>query len=140
LPAGVLRQVVVGTHATAASSSSATYADTGLTASITPSSTSNKILVLVFQAGVAKDTANTGVNLKLLRGSTDLITFAVGAGGTGSAATNTVGTQATAYLDSPASVSAVAYKTQFASSAGLANASVQAQSDTSVIVLLEVQG
>ena len=52
LPAGVggkVLQVVENTTTTGVSASVAGYTDTGLSASITPSSTSNKILVLVFQ-------------------------------------------------------------------------------------------
>jgi hypothetical protein len=46
LPAGSVLQVVQGTYATETVTSSATYVTTGLTASITPSSSSSKILVL----------------------------------------------------------------------------------------------
>ena len=50
LPAGVggkVLQVVNAHTGTQATSNSTTYADTGLTATITPSSTSSKILVLM---------------------------------------------------------------------------------------------
>jgi len=45
--AGAILQVVQATYSTEVGSSSATYADTGLTASITPSSSSNKVLVMI---------------------------------------------------------------------------------------------
>ena len=54
LPAGSVLQVVNTTYSTYSTFSSSTYADTGLTASITPSSSSNKILVLVHITGMGK--------------------------------------------------------------------------------------
>jgi hypothetical protein len=47
LGSGAVLQVVNATYSTYTSSSSSTFADTGLTASITPSATSSKILVIV---------------------------------------------------------------------------------------------
>ena len=47
IPTGKILQVVQDTLTSQFSTSSSTYADTGLTASITPSSTSNKILILL---------------------------------------------------------------------------------------------
>ena len=64
--AGAVVQVVNATYNTQASSTSTSYADTGLTASITPSSASNKVLVLFSQAGCHKAGGNTHGRLKLL--------------------------------------------------------------------------
>ena len=50
LPSGVggkVLQVVTGTYATSATTSSGTFSSTGLSASITPSSVSSKILILI---------------------------------------------------------------------------------------------
>ena len=44
---GKILQVVNATYSTQTTSSSSTYADTGLSASITPSSSSSKVLVIV---------------------------------------------------------------------------------------------
>ena len=63
---GSVLQVVNGSTYTKVSSTSSTYADTGLSASITPSSTSNKVLVIVNQF-LIKSTHNTYGGLKLLR-------------------------------------------------------------------------
>ena len=46
---GKVLQVVMGTTNTAASTGSATYTDTGLSATITPSATSSKVLAMVNQ-------------------------------------------------------------------------------------------
>ena len=115
LPAGSVLQVVNATYGTETANNSPTYADTGLTASITPSSSSNKILVLVSQNGIGKDSAgNTKVAIKLLRGSTSILHIEGIASATGSTATNFIGGVSTSYLDSPATTSLVTYKTQFA--------------------------
>ena len=136
--AGNILQVVNATYSTQVSNSSSTYADTGLTATITPTSASSKILVLVSQEGCGKDTGNTWVALKLLRGSTDLIKFEGQAGYTGGTANNSVGGCSCCYLDSPATISPVAYKTQLSSGGNGASAFVQASSAVSTITLLEV--
>ena len=46
MPAGHIVQTVQSTYATQTSSTSSSFVATGLTASITPSSTANKILIL----------------------------------------------------------------------------------------------
>jgi hypothetical protein len=137
-PAGSVLQVVNATYSTQTSSSSSTYADTGLTASITPTSSSNKILVLVDVAGIYKFSSDTGCSLKLLRNSTDLIVFAEEAGYTGSVLTNLVGTQSCNYLDSPSTTSATTYKVQFKSASNSATVRVQAISAVSTITLMEI--
>jgi hypothetical protein len=112
---GKVLQVVSATTATEASSSSTSYADTNLTATITPTASTSKILVLVSQNGCYKDSGNAGnsLRIKLLRGSTDLVLFADGLGYTGVADGNIVSASAN-YLDNPATTSATTYKTQFA--------------------------
>jgi hypothetical protein len=129
-------QVVSANYSTQASTTSATYADTGLTASITPSSTSSKILVIVHQNGVARN-GNAGVNLKLFRNTTDLShIFAFDAGKNVTNGDNYVGTCSTTYLDSPATISATSYKTQFSSSGS--TGFVQTGSAASTITLMEI--
>ena len=130
-------QVVSATNSTEAAKVNNTYADTGLTVSITPSSTSSKILVLVSQNGIFK-TGNTGVSCKLVRGATDLSTFATGAGLTSTAADNGVGSASCIYLDSPATVAATTYKTQFMSTSNTATAIVQYASTMSTITVFEI--
>ena len=130
-------QVVNATSATETASSTGTYADTTLTATITPQSTSSKILVLVSQNGIFKS-GNTGVNLRLLRGATAISTFAVNAGLTSTTADNNIGGISLCYLDSPSTTSATTYKTQLFSSSGIAVAIVQYASTMSTITLMEI--
>jgi hypothetical protein len=133
-------QVVVGNYNTQAISSSASLADTGLTATITPSSTSSKILILAMQNGVLKDagSTNNAVNLALLRGATQLLIVPeIGKNNTSSLAIH--GSVPMFWLDAPATTSAVTYKTQFACNGGGANgAYVQYLNVQSVIILCEV--
>jgi hypothetical protein len=136
---GKVLQVVYGSTTTQTSNSTSVYADTTLSATITPTLATSKVLVLVSQNGVSKDINNTGVQLKLLRGATDILTFA----GT-VCFTNTVTRNDAAascgYLDSPATTSATTYKTQFASRTNVAAVQVQVAGgdDTSTMILIEI--
>ena len=137
--AGNILQVVSATYSTQTTNSSTTFADTGLTATITPTSASSKILVLVSHAGCAKLTSNTGIGLRLLRGATVIVTdFSGSASYTNSTAGNYVGAVTVNFLDSPAAVSSVTYKTQFNSNQGTAATYIQADNSTSTITLMEV--
>jgi len=142
LPAGVggkVLQVVQGTTSTEVTHSTS-YADTGLSASITPSSTSNKILVLVNQHCYVQ--GNQGMSLKLLRDSTAIYTPAQSYMlyiETADAHIRTY--QSYNVLDTPSSTSSLTYKTQ-----GIAyNSSYDVKTQragrwTSYITLMEVAG
>ena len=133
-------QVVYAQYATQVNTSLATYVDTGLSATITPSSTSSKILVMVNQNGAGKTSGNAGqgARLKLFRGATDIGVFAYEIGYTGSSIDNYGNSCSYNLLDSPATTSATTYKTQFAGTVAAASAVVQALSSVSQIVLLEI--
>jgi hypothetical protein len=127
-------QVVSSGNAIVASSTSATYADTGLFASITPQSTSSLILV-VWSQDMFNSGSGTGVGVRLVRGSTVLDTIIDMT--YGSASSNVQQGTAT-YLDTPSSVSALTYKTQYARTAGGGTAFVQPNNNRSSILLFEV--
>jgi hypothetical protein len=136
---GKVLQVVNATYNTAASTASASYSDTGLTATITPTLNTSKILVLIDQNGCKKGNTDTGMNLKLLRGSTDILTnIVVTGGGTDGGGTNNYGSVSASYLDSPATTSATTYKTQFNSNQASSYTQVQTSSSNSTITLLEI--
>ena len=139
LPAGSVLQVVSATYSTTTSNSTSTYADTGLTATITPKFSSSKILVLVSQNGLYKTTANTqnAISLKLQRSGTDVNVFAIYAGYTNTALELHYGSS-TNYLDSPATTSATIYKTQFKNVSNTASVACQQDGDTSTITLMEI--
>ena len=132
LPAGSVLQVVSTTKTDTQASTSAAFIDiTGLSASITPSSASNKVLVL-WSVNGSQAVAVSAVYLKLLRNSTDI---AIGTGSMGSRIPCSSGIASSAasilaspasgnFLDSPASTSSVTYKLQIAATAGSALAYV----------------
>ena len=139
---GKVMQVVYGSTSTSASSSSTTFADTNLTATITPTSASNYILVFVSQSETIKSAGNSqnGIALKLKRGTTDLCFFAWNNLYTNVADTN-VGNAGVVYKDSPATTSATTYKTQFANTVAAASVAVQdagVGAVLSTIILMEV--
>ena len=72
---GKILQVIGASVNTETSSSSTTYADTNLTAAITPASSSNKVLVLVNQNSIGKNSSDNAGKIQLLRGSTALNMF-----------------------------------------------------------------
>tara|TARA_E500000318_G_scaffold42910_2_gene40933 strand:- start:79 stop:576 length:498 start_codon:yes stop_codon:yes gene_type:complete len=142
LPAGSVLQVVQGTVATDVTSSGGSAVDTGLTASITPSSTSNKILVLVMQNlytfGGGLD---SGVAMSLLRDSTEIYgalghsMYIVNNGGNAEIINN----PQINYLDSPSTTSSITYKIRMSGTAG-ATAIANWNNNTSTIILMEIAG
>jgi hypothetical protein len=138
-PAGSVLQVIQTTYSTQTSNSTAAYADTGLTASITPSSSSNKILVIANQMGVRKIN-DTSVNFNLSRGGVNIGDFVTFVAGTSSATEMDVGSCVFTFLDSPVTTSSITFKTQFLSRSGGAAVSVQYLSATSTMTLMEIKG
>jgi hypothetical protein len=142
---GKVLQVVNVTNSTNTTSASSSFADTGLSASITPSSASSKVLVIVHTAGVGKYSTNsqTAIALKLLRGATDLIRFEDIGTYTGTAVENYIGSISTTYLDSPATTSSTTYKTQLANRAASGTVIINATyggglNPSSTITLMEI--
>ena len=134
---GKVLQVVNGTTSTVTSSSSTTYVDTTLTATITPTLATSKILVLIAQQ-VSKNSNNAAnsVNMATFRDATKILEH-LDIGYTGTAIF-TVDMYSINYLDSPATTSATTYKTQFRNSVASTNVTVQPNSSTSSITLLEI--
>ena len=141
-------QVVQGTSTTQTSNTTDTYADANLSASITPSSSTSKVLVLVSQShrivsSINNISADIGV-IRLLRAATSIFET-----------DNLLGVQAACpsgdvilyhwlnpivYLDSPATTSSITYKTQMKLrlTGGARQIYSQYNSTTSTITLLEI--
>ena len=138
--AGRVLQVVQGTYSVETTYSTSTLTDSGLTATITPSSSSNKILVQVHQNGIGKDGSNTRQQIALLRGAS-VLAYAVYQGGqTNTTAVNYLGSASISYLDSPSTTSATTYKTQIASGANTAQVygQIGGGNTVSTITLMEI--
>ena len=131
-------QIVEGTYSTQTSSSSSTFADTGLTASITPKATANKVLVLVQHTANFKTSGSSdaSMQMQLVRGATNLNTQKWGY--TNNSAVDQIGGLHFSYLDSPNTTSSTTYKTQFLSEANRSTVYVQQGNTTSRILLIEV--
>lgn len=124
MPSGSIIQVVQAVKTdTFTSSANLTWTDiTGMTATITPSSTSSKIMVEINMFGVFWTMGYNGCILRLLKNGTN-----VGGGDAASNRSSCIGTQAFGnaskpdagmmysykWIDSPSSTSALTYKIQF---------------------------
>ena len=142
MPTGSVLQVVENVYSTASQTGSGSMTDTGLTATITPSSTSSKILVMVNQPlTVSTDTSvSRDIAFSICRGSTEITA------GTGDAKADS-GTHQKfpAYnslkkLDSPNTTSAVTYKTRFKVNAGSCDVYAQQHGGSSTMILMEIAG
>ena len=115
LPAGSVIQVVSSEQASDSNNTTQTFSDIGLSANITPSSASSKILVTAIVNGVHKTQAQLNqLQLRLMRDSTSLGEFATEAcHSDGHLVHMGIGTGgATSALDSPNTTSQVTYKVQ----------------------------
>lgn len=138
---GVVLQVVNATYGTRVTSSTNTWIDTGLTATITPKFSTSKILVLISQNDVLKQTNNCYAGFRILRGATTIITIATSVCFTNTTTINTTSVS-TSYLDSPATTSATTYKLQFNSQDNNASVAVNdsISANASTITLMEIAG
>jgi hypothetical protein len=133
---GKVLQVVGASTVSFVANSTTTLADTGLSASITPSSASSKIVVLINQVCFKSNgNINNGIKIDVQRNGTSIAGYDY-LGFTGTAIelyTN----YALSYLDSPATTSAITYKTQFANYNASAEVRVNGGGRSS-IVLMEI--
>lgn len=144
--AGKILQVVQATTTTATTVTGTTLTDTNITASITPSSSSSRILVLVsatVQMYSSGSVNQIGMGMNLLRGST--VVFEDNANGEGWYITTSytgyhqlAGIQTITYVDSPATTSSTTYKVQIKASTASGTAKTSDNSRTSSIILMEV--
>ena len=142
---GKVLQVVQATTSTRVDVASTSYTDSGLSASITPTLSTSKILVLVNQWVYSyRNAVENGGQYRLVRGSTAVwnaptgVTFGSYSGG--SADTEIQTNLNVNYLDSPATTSSITYKTQGTvfTTANSAMTSFQKVTNTSTITLMEI--
>jgi hypothetical protein len=141
---GKVLQVVQGIKTGTATTSSTSFSDTGITATITPSSTNSKILAFVNVNNCRKagGNNNSGIRMILLRGATTIYNMGSIIAYTNTTGQNDCGSIDGVYLDSPATTSATTYKVQFASNVAATSIDINnynAVDDTqSSITLLEI--
>jgi hypothetical protein len=139
----LITQVVQGSTTTQANMGGTTYADTNLTASITPTSSSSKILVLINQYFTFRTatTAERQAFYRIMRDSTELVTNIYNKYQTNNSNEDREGKVAVfSYLDSPNTTSSVTYKTQHKLNLSAADLYAQHDGTTSFITLLEIVG
>ena len=140
IPTGSVVQVVSSATTTTTTTTSTSFVDTALSASITPSSSSNKILVIVTGNVIVNDLGNNygDAFANITRGSTEIATNRVAINFGGTAWTDYISSLSLSYLDSPSTTSSTTYKVRIATS----NSSViyPATSQTGTITLLEIKG
>ena len=144
---GKILQVVTANISSQVAIASTSYTDTGITAAITPSSTSSKILVMVAieYTAYADNNGEIKSNARIVRGSSDVFQSVsvlgsqVGTGNSGYQ--QTWGTLPLSYLDSPSSTSAITYKVTAKNIRTSGNRQLKINHDgngTSTITLMEV--
>jgi len=138
LPAGTggkVLQVVQDTMSSdiTTTSGNSTQVDTGLDANITPSSASNKILIMVTHPQ-ARKTGDNALEIQLCRNTT-VIYDNIGNYDT-SDAQQITDVIHFSYVDSPNTTSAINYKTRFAST----SATIYGATSPSNIILMEIAG
>jgi hypothetical protein len=132
LPAGTIRQVVNGTISTTQSTSSASAQNSGLTASITPASTSNKVFITISSV-CGQNYSGRSEFLYVYKNGAQVFKYEL--------FLNTVSTipLTITYLDSPATTSSTSYALWY-SADGLGPAFVSGGNTVSSITLMEVVG
>ncbi len=139
LPAESILQVVHGSTTTAVTNNTGTFATTGLSASITPTSSSNKIAIMATINGLFTGGTTTSAKLELRRGSTSLVIPQYFAG-YDTASTDNQRNIPVFELDNPGSTSATVYEIFFLRASGSGNCIAQQNNSESTIMLMEIKG
>lgn len=136
---GKVLQVVSTSNTTQVGISTGTFTDTGITATITPTLSTSKILVMVSGSLYADISSVVAAKYRLLRDATTVLDL----NGTGSAfywagVTAAKTNIPITYLDSPATTSATTYKVQGALGTGGSTTAWQESGAPSTITLMEI--
>jgi hypothetical protein len=139
---GKVLQVVTATYSTNKTITSTSFTDTDLTATITPTLATSKILVMTYIPYIIiKDAADPGGDFQLLRGATSIalnqpaLNAATSSGQTAIAGANNI-----SILDDPATTSATTYKVQGKVFSSASNSSIRSSynNQKSTIILMEI--
>jgi hypothetical protein len=139
LPTGSVLQVVNAAYNTTSTTTSSSFSPTGLTASITPTSASSKILVITGGCDAATVSPASGVKLALYRNTTQLTQYTNNIPYQGSGGSFYItGAPSITYLDSPATTSSVSYSVYYAAQTGGTTVTMQRDNTTATITLMEI--
>jgi hypothetical protein len=148
-PSGKVLQVVQTVYSTEKAIASTSYTDTDLSASITPSSATSKVLVIVSQQVIQTRSAQdiAGMAIRIYRGATSVYEvagtdnlYAQYMRATGATAAQLSSILSLVYLDSPSTTSATTYKTmaRLENTTSSANSKFQTAGASSSITLIEI--
>jgi hypothetical protein len=144
---GKVLQVVQQVLTTNTTVASTTFTDSGLTLSITPSSTSSKIMVIAsVQFGYYRGVNAAGGSLNIMRGATQVLEtngMRVYVNNNANNAAANSAMQSLVYLDSPSTTSSTTYKVQMKSESTAQSAFCEINGDdygtaTSTLTLMEI--
>jgi hypothetical protein len=136
---GKIGQVVYGQTGTQVSSSSNSYVDTGITATITPSATSSTIQIFVGIMGLqSAGASNARMDFQILRAGSGITTSGANMWDQSGNNTHRNGGFAMNFKDSPSSTSSLIYKVQFKAVEGTCEVQRDGNSGFSTITLIEV--
>lgn len=133
---GKVLQVVHQTFTTQTTTTSSTYADLGLTATITPSAATSK--VLLFASIQGQKTSDGNLGLKYFRGATEISMIGNLYGTTGNSNYVNFGSVSISALDEPNTTSATTYKFQFNNEYASGTTTVNAGGGDSSLTLMEI--
>ena len=142
---GKVLQVVTATYSTPTTITTTTFTDSGLSASITPSAATSKILVFIQQPYEAyRLTDQVGIGYQIVRGATNIVTTAKDNNwiyvGSGANAAQMKFSPTLMYMDSPSSTSSLTYKSQWAliNTGNTGTLIMQTNNDVASITLMEI--
>jgi hypothetical protein len=138
---GKVLQVVSASTTTSTTITSTSFTDSGLTATITPTLATSKILILIMQPNLSYRAARGfKIDSQILRGATQIalndnfLRFLIQTSNEADIGYNSTFT----FLDSPATTSATTYKTQYKTDGGGAQIILQNNNIISQIILMEI--
>lgn len=146
LPAGASLQVVQDVYSTYTQITSSSYVDTGISQAITPSSSSNKILVIAsIQCSNGSGANANETGFQLVKGSTSIRVYErpIFVWNQGNDNTAVDANISLVFLDSPSTTSATTYKVQAKTSAGTMRVNDYATANgngCSTLTLVEIAG
>lgn len=137
---GKIVQIVYGQAASHVDSTAPVFVDTGLSATITPTSASSKILILISHPENNKQASSSGnyYVFNICRNNSSIIEFTIAMAAEGSYAKELHFSTGFNYLDTPSSVSALTYKTQFRNNTTAGQINVMNGDTPSSITLMEI--
>ena len=145
MPSGSVLQVVSATFGTNTSTTSTSFVNTPVALSITPTSTSSKILIMVSAPMYAANAGTYAARFTIFRGNVSGVNLGDSSLGFGNQWSSTGGTSLSvtasmSFLDSPSTTSSQAYTVGIRSEGNNSAATIMQSNAKATITLMEIQG